>query len=233
MSTNGNGMPPEQRAAPAESAASGGPTAPETPGPESSAPEAPAVVRRLEGESASLLGDLVETFEELQTVLRCCERLVPEVAGRPRPDEVVVEGVWTMALLSYARAFAERRPGATLTDEDLTTAQPETEVLTWHQVLLQLRGQHADPVASPRERFTIAVTQDAEGAASGVAITSVRQPLVDEVTVRQTGAITYALSELVNKRIEAQQLVVFEELKAASKADLEKLEMVELVSASA
>jgi len=201
---------------------------PETPG----QPEPPSVVRRLEGESAAALRDLVETFEELQTVLRCCERLVTEVAGRTHPDEVVVEGVWTMALLSYARSFAERRTGATLTEEDLTSAEPETEVLKWHKVLLHLRDQHTDPVASPRERFTIAVTQGDDGAASGVAITSARQPMVDEVTVRQTGAIAYALSELVDKRIEAQQLVVFEELKGASKADLEKLETVELSPAS-
>jgi hypothetical protein len=197
--------------------------------PESSAPpESPAVVRRLETASAAALGDLVETFEELQTVLRCCERLVPEVAGRPHPDEVVVEAVWTMTLLSYARSFAERPTGAVLSEEDLTTAQPDTDVLKWHKILLQLREQQVDPVASPRERFTIGVAQDAEGAASGVAITSVRQPLVDEVTVRQTGAIAYALSEVVNKRIEAQQLVVFEELKDTSRADLEKLDTVEL-----
>jgi acid phosphatase family membrane protein YuiD len=201
---------------------------PESPG----QTEAPSVVRRLEGESAAELGDLVETFEELQTVLRCCERLMTEVAGRPHPDEVVVEGVWTMALLSYARSFAERRPRATLSEQDLTTAQPETEVLKWHEILLQLRDQHANPGASPRERFTIAVTQGDDGAASGVAITSARQPLVDEVTVRQTGAIAYALSELVNERIESQQLVVFEELKEASRADLEKLETVELAPAN-
>jgi hypothetical protein len=200
----------------------------ETPG----RPEQPSVVRRLEGESAAVLGDLVETFEELQTVLRCCERLVTEVAGRPHPDEVVVEGVWTMALLSYARSFAERRSGATLTEQDLTTAQPETEVLTWHRILLQLRGQHTDPAASPRERFTIAVTQADDGTASGVAVTSARQPLVDEVTVRQTGAIAYALSELVNERIEAQQRVVLDELKETPRADLEKLETVELAPAS-
>ncbi len=194
--------------------------------------EPPAVVRRLEGESAQLLGDLVETFEELQTVLRCCERLVAEIAGRPRPDEVVVEGVWTMALLSYARSFSTRSSGATLTREDLTTAQPETDVLKWHDVLLQLREHQSDPVTSPREQFTIAVTQDDDGAASGVAVTSARQPLVDELTVRQTGAIAYSLSELVNQRIEAQQLVVFEELKEATRADLEKLEQVDLAPAS-
>ena len=203
------------------------------PPPESSdpPPEPPSVVRRLEGARAGVLGDLVETFEELQTVLRCCERLVAEVAGRPRPDEVVVEGVWTVALLSYARSFAERTSGAALTTDDLTEVRPDSDVLTWHEVLLKLRDHHADPVASPREQFTVAVTQDEEGAASGVAITSARQPLVDEVTVRQTGAIAYALSELVNKRIEAQQLEVFEELKAASRDELESLETVELASA--
>lgn len=194
-------------------------------------PAEPAVLRRLEGPSATLLGGLVEIFEELQTVLRCCERLVSEVAGRPRPDEVVVEGLWTMALLSYARSFAERESGARLSKDDLTTVQPETEVLNWHQVLLQLREQHADPVASPREQFTIAVTQDETGAASGVAVTSARTPLVDELTVRQTGAIAFALSTLVNERIEAQQLVVFEELKEASRSELEKLDTVELTLA--
>lgn len=211
MSTNGTAPDPDQVAA----------------------PPPPAVVRRLEGPQAAMLGDLVETFEELQTVLRCCERLVTEVAGRPLPDEVVVEGVWTMALFSYARSFAARPSGTVLTEEDLTQALPETEVLKWHGVLLQLREQHADPVDSPREVFTIGVTQDDEGAASGVAITSARTPLVDELTVRQTGAIAYALSTRVNERIEAQQLVVFEELKEASRSDLDRLETVELVSATA
>ncbi|MCW2847656.1 MAG: hypothetical protein JWR90_1630 [Marmoricola sp.] len=194
--------------------------------------ETPAVVRRLEGPSAQVLGDLVETFEELQSVLLCCERLMAELAP-PRPaDPIVVEGVWTMALLSYARCFAAGERGPTLTEDDLTTAQPDTDVLTWHGVLLQLREQQADPVTSPREQFTIGVTQDDTGVASGVAVTSARIPLVDELTVRQTGAIAYALSSLVNERIEAQQLVVFEELGSASREDLEKLEPVDLAPAS-
>ena len=88
-------------------------------------------------------------------------------------------------------------------------------------------------MASPRERFTVAVTQDDDGAASGVAITSARQPLVDEVTVRQTGAIAYALSELVNERIEAQQLRGLRGAQGRlSRADLEKLEAVELAPMS-
>ena len=193
--------------------------------------EEPAVVRRLEGESAALLGNLVDTFEELQMTLRCCERLVTELSGDP--DDVVVEAVWTTALLSYARCFSEERAGGALSVDDLKAAQPESEALEWHQVLLQLRDHYADPSASPRERFTVAVTQDAEGGANGVAITSARQPLVDDLTVRQTGAIAYALSGIVNQRIEAQQLVVSAELESASRTELEKLDRLEVVATNA
>jgi hypothetical protein len=190
------------------------------------------VVRRLESASAAALGGLVETFEELQMVLRCCERLVSELAEPDGPDAVVVEAVWTMALLSYVRCFSEGPSSVALTEKDLKAAQPGSEVLEWHQVLLQLRDHYADPAASPRERFTVAVTQDAEGAVSGVAITSARQPLVDDVTVRQTGAVAYSLSGLLNERIESQQRIVSDELEAVSRADLEKLDTVAVVAAA-
>ena len=78
-------------------------------------------------------------------------------------------------------------------------------MLEWHRLLLQLRDHYADPAVNPRERFSVGVAQDAHGTPSGVAITSARQPLVDDLTVRQTGAIAYALSGLVNERIESRQ----------------------------
>ena len=208
-----------------EAPANGGP-------PEGAAAEPPVVVRRVESENASLLRDMVETFEELQMVLRCCERLVSELGPGLPPDPVVVEGVWTMALLSYARCFAQRGTAAALGEDELTTVQPDSDVLEWHKVLLRLREHYGDPTNSPRERFTVAVTQDADGAASGVAITSVKQPLVDEVTVRQLGAISYALSNLVNDRIEAQQALVSGELETVSREDLEKLDQLDVAPVS-
>ena len=66
------------------------------------------------------------------------------------------------------------------------------------------------------------MAQDEDGTASGVAITSARQPLVDDLTVRQTGAIAYALSGLVNERIEAEQQQVFDDLLTRSKEDLDR-----------
>ena len=40
-------------------------------------------------------------------------------------------------------------------------------MLDWHKVLLRLRDHYADPAANPRERFTVGVTQDADGAPAG------------------------------------------------------------------
>jgi hypothetical protein len=184
----------------------------------------PAVLRRLDTGSSRSLVDLVEIFEDLQMVLRCCERLVTELAaGDGEPDSVLAEAIWTEALLSYARCFSVGEARAALTEEDLTAAQPKGDVLAWHRVLLQLRDHYADPAVNPRERFSVGVTQDANGSASGVAITSVRQPLVDDLTVRQTGAIAYALSGLVDGRVAARQEQIFKELKGMSAADLDKL----------
>jgi hypothetical protein len=86
---------------------------------------------------------------------------------------------------------------------------------------------------NPRERFSVGVAQDADGAAKGVAVTSIRQPLVDELTVRQLGGIVYALSEVVNARIAARQAELFTEVQDVSPADLARLTVLDLAAADA
>ncbi len=193
----------------------------------------PTALRLLDGAAAGELAGLCATFEELQTVLRCCENLVagldPRQSGRGGPDGVSIEAAWTVALLSYARCF-RTAPGVGLTEEDVVAAQPGAEVLEWHQVLMRLRDHYADPEVNPREHFSVGVAQDGLGAASGVAITSTRQPLVDEVTVRQLGAIAYALSTAVDTRIASRQEELFAQVKDTPPADLDKLEMVDLAA---
>ncbi len=195
-------------------------------------PEAPPVLRRLDTPAGTKLSALAAKFEELQTVLRCCERLVTElrVEDGAEVDDVVVEGVWTVALLSYARCFASDGTGTTLTENDLTETMANDEVATWHKVLMQLRDHHGDQQANPRERFSVGVSQDDSGAAAGIAITSARQPLVDDLTVRQTGAIAFTLSRLVNDRIAEQQAKVFAEVRQTTKADLDKLASLDVAA---
>ena len=93
---------------------------------------------------------------------------------------------------------------AALAEDDVAATHPGAEVLEWHRVILRLRDHYADREVNPRERFSVGVAQDGpDGAATGVAVTSLRQPLVNPVTVRQLGGIVYALSEVVDARIEA------------------------------
>lgn len=188
----------------------------------------PTVVRRLDGTSARALADLSARFDDLQTVLKCCERLVTELAVN-RVDDVVVEAVWTTALLSYARCFATGATDTALTKDDLKAAQQHGEVGDWHQILLQLRDHYAHGAANPRETFSVGVALDGSGTAEGIAITSARQPLVNIMTVKQAGAIAFVLSELLDSRITAQQEKVFEEAKAISTAELEKLSPLDIV----
>ena len=191
------------------------------------------VVRHLTDPAALGLVGVVEVFEDLQTVLRCCERLVSDLAERAEPDEIAVEAIWTTALLSYARCFGAGGTGGVLTEDDVaSTHNSKDEVLRWHRLLLNLRDHYADPAVNPRERFAVGVTQDADGAASGVAITSAKQPLVDDLTVRQTGAIAYALSGIVNQRIETTQQQVFADVRSRSSDELDALETLEVATDS-
>ena len=205
--------------------------------------EPPPSLRRLESPAASGLAVLCATFEDLQTVLRCCELLVGflapskgEEATHDATDPVVVEAVWTAALLSYARCFGAGVDGgapAPLTEDDVAATHPGAEVLEWHRVILRLRDHYADRAVNPRERFSVGVAQDADGAAKGVAVTSIRQPLVDELTVRQLGGIVYALSEVVDGRIAAGQTQLLTEVQDVAPADLARLTVLDLAAPDA
>jgi hypothetical protein len=189
--------------------------------------EQPAVIRMLDSAGASTLAALVAVFEDLQMVLRCCERLVAELADEGgAADDVVVEGVWTTALVSYTRCFTAE--DVALTEDDLHAAQPGEGVVEWHRILLGLRDHYCSPARNPRERFTVGVSQDEEGAVSGLAVTSASQPRLDEGTVRQTGALAFALSRLLNDRIAKLQEQVFEEVKETPQAVIEQLTEVQV-----
>jgi hypothetical protein len=187
----------------------------------------PSVVRRLESPDALALADLAAIFEDLQTVLRSCERLVSEL-GSEDPDDLTLEAFWTTAVLSYTRCFSSRASGTGLTPDDVTETGINGDVLGWHKVLMQLRDHYADAAVNPREGFSVGVAQDAAGKANGVAVTSASPARVDDLTVRQTGAITFGLSRIVDQRIAERQERVFAALSPMSKAELDKLPLVEV-----
>lgn len=192
-------------------------------------PAAPTTVKQLRSPAALALADLAALFEDLQTSLSCCERLMSELS-RETPDELTLEVYWTTAVLSYARCFAPGPRGVGLTEEDVTATGLAGDVLGWHRALMQLRDRACDPAVNPRESFSVGASQDRTGHAEGIAVASARQPAVDEVSVRQTGAVAYALSGLVDQRLAAQQAVVFTAVGAMARPALDKLPVLHLTT---
>ncbi len=187
----------------------------------------PTAVRKLKSPASLALADLAALFEDLQTSLKCCERLVSELAT-PEPDELTLEAYWTTAVLSYARCFAPGPRGIGLTEADIAETKLAGDVAGWHRTLLGLRDRYADPAVNPRESFSVGAAQDASGHAEGIAVASSRQPQLDEVSVRQTGAVAFALSRLVDERLAAQQGVVFTAVAAMARPALDKLPLLQL-----
>lgn len=199
------------------------------PGPDAAPADPPTRVKRLTSPAALALADLAGLFDDLQTVLRCCERLVAELAVEAEPDDLALEAYWTTAVLSYARCFAAGSRGTGLTEDDVTATGLAGDVLGWHRALLQVRERYTDPAVNPRESFSVGVSQDRTGHAEGIAVASTRQPGVDEVSVRQTGAVAYALSGIVDTRLAEQQKVVFTAVAAMARPALDKLAVLHLV----
>ena len=213
-------------------------------------------VRALLTPEALELADLYAVFDELEVVLRCCERLVVELEHRPQPPKpaagggadpaedsgaaeanrgVVVEGLWTLALLSYRRAFA---PGALpgtgrLTVEDLHAVAPDAAATEWHDLLLRLRAHHAHERLSPREEFAVGAAQEEGGRVVGIAVTSRRQPPVDDVTVRQTGALAYSLRQLVGRRISESEAALLESVSSLPRDELDALAPLDIAPPNA
>lgn len=192
-----------------------------------SATDTPIAVRRLNTQTARALADLAAIFNDLQTVLRCCERLVAELA-KPQRDDLVIEGLWTTALLSYSRCFTSGERGMSLTESDVERTELQGEVLEWHKSLRKLRKHYADPAHNPRERFDIGAAQDEHGRPTGIAITSTPQPPLDDRTVRQTGAIAYALSQVVDTRIAEYQEKVYAATEQMPTSELNELAHIEV-----
>ena len=69
----------------------------------------------------------------------------------------------------------------------------------------KLRDHYASRHLNPREAFTIGAAQANDGGPTGVAVVSTPRPLVDDVTVRLLGRVAYALSGLLDKRMQQSQ----------------------------
>jgi hypothetical protein len=186
--------------------------------------EAPASVRRMDTPESAELTKMAAVFEDLQYVLQCCEHLVSTLANNPEP--VVVEALWTGALVAYVRCFSGRTE--VLKDADLAELKMDGQVGEFHGLIKKLRDHYASRHTNPRETFTVGVAQNNAGAPTGVAVVSATQPIVDDTAVRQLGRIAYGLSGLLDARMQEAQQKVLAAASAMNPAQLSSLPLVHI-----
>jgi hypothetical protein len=187
---------------------------------------APRTVRKLDIPAAVELAGVAAAFEDLQYVLRCCEHLVAALGAGGEPDTAMVEALWTGALVGYVRCFSPRT--AVLTEADLDELRLEGEIRQFHDMVRKLRDHLASRHVNPREAFTIGAAQANDGRPTGVAVVSAPRPLVDDTTVRLLGRVAYALSGLLDARMQETQARVLAAAGSLTPAQLSKLPLVHL-----
>ena len=193
---------------------------------------APSTVRELELPEAQELARLAAVFEDLQYVLKCCEHLVTALGSpdagpvRVQSDDALVEALWTGALIGYTRCFSGRT--AVLMDADLKELDLEGDVTGFHEMVKKLRDHYASRHTNPRESFTIGAAQNNDGRPNGIAVVSTPRPIVDDTTVRLLGRVAYALSGLIDARMQETQNRVLGAAGKLSPAELARLRIVHL-----
>lgn len=166
----------------------------------------PAEIRRCSTPAARSLAGLAAALDDMQAVLGCCEHLLSTAfRAELAAGSLVSEALWTTALVSYGRCFAA---GAPLGEADLVATEMAGDLVGWHRALLRMGEHFTAPGANPREQCQVGLALDSGGAVVGVALTSTRQPGVDELTVRQTGALAVALCTILDARITERQQAV-------------------------
>lgn len=191
----------------------------------------------MDGDEAADLAALAAVFEDLQYVLRCCEHLVTALGGpesgpvQVQRDDALIEALWSGALIGYVRCFSAR--AAVLTDADLAELKLEGDVAEFHGMVKKLRDHYASRHTNPREAFTIGAAQANDGTPNGVAVVSTPRPIVDDTTVRLLGRVAYALSGLLDARMQETQNRVLGAAGELTPVQLSKLPIVHLSGAGA
>jgi hypothetical protein len=118
-----------------------------------------------------------------------------------------------------------------LPDADVNELGLDGDVGEFHAMVKKLRDHYASRHLNPREAFTIGAAQANDGRPTGVAVVSTPRPLVDDVTVRLLGRVAYALSGLLDKRMQQSQERVLEAAGRLSPGELSRLPLLHLSDA--
>jgi len=175
--------------------------------------------------SARVLADQASIIAELQFVMDCCKRLLPEL-GKPEEerDQLMPLALWSSAVLAYGRCFSKGRRFA-LATEDVKELPLQGAVMKFHEWVLEERDKLAARAANPAEGARVGAAlsppEQEKRQVEGIVIFASSHEVVNDVGVRQLGGLASELAKQTAEKAQEQQDVV---LKDAQQLDLDSLD---------
>jgi hypothetical protein len=185
---------------------------------------------KVDYEEAKILADLGAIVQDLGFTMKTCSRLKKLLKEEPQ-DSLLIESLWTAALIRYARCFASgKRFGLSKSIFDGLPGEPHKV----HKMYLDLRDKHIAHSVNPFEQMEVGLIlspQDSEERKiMGVMEMSMRQICLDVEGVHQLGLLAKVLLKKVCKIAKQYEERVLEKGKSMPIDDLYKLARPRMVA---
>jgi hypothetical protein len=180
--------------------------------------------------SARVLADQASIIAELQFVMDCCKRLLPELA-RPEEerDQLMPLALWSSAVLAYGRCFSKGRRFA-LATEDVKELPLQGAVMKFHEWVLSERDKLAARAANPAEGARVGAAlsppEQDKRQVEGIVIFASSHEVVNDVGVRQLGGLASELAKQIAEKAQEQQDVVLKDAQQLNLDDLYKQPLI-------
>jgi len=155
------------------------------------------IVAKVDYEEAKELADLGAIVQDLGFTMKTCSRL-KKLLKEDSQDSLLIESMWTAALIRYARCFATgKRFGLSESIFDGLIGEPHKV----HKMYMDLRDKHIAHSVNPFEQMAVGLVLSTESSHErkimGVATMSMRHICSDVEGVHQLGLLSKVLKEKV------------------------------------
>ena len=174
--------------------------------------------------SARVLADQASIIQDLQFVMDCCKRLLPEL-DKPEEDRdpLLPVALWSSAVMAYARCFGKGKTFG-LSAEDVRNLPLHGAVMKFHKWIIEERDKLAAHAPNPSEAAKVGAAlsppEQQNRRVEGIVIFATSHVLIDAVGVRQLGGLASELAKQTAEKAKEQQDVV---LKDAQQLNLDSL----------
>jgi len=180
--------------------------------------------------SAQVLADQAAIISELQFVMDCCKRLLPELAKpEEERDPVLPLALWTSGVMAYGRCFSKGKRYA-LSAENVKSLPLHGAVMNFHEWVLEerdkLAGRAANPAEGARVGAALSAPEQADRRVEGIVIFSSSHEVVNDTGVRQLGGLASELAKQTAEKAQEQQDVVLKDAQQLNLDSLYKLPVI-------